>query len=104
LAKLFAKLLKAEPGIKVLNDVVINQVIVNFGTGDQAARRAATEAVIAQVQKDGICFAAGAEWHGDWVMRLSITSGATTAHDIEISAVAIVSAWKAVRDNNPSNW
>ena len=104
LAKQFAKLLKAEPGIKVLNDVVINQVIVNFGTGDQAARRAATEAVIAQVQKDGICFAAGAEWHGDWVMRLSITSGATTAHDIEIAAAAIVSAWKAVRDYKPSNW
>jgi glutamate/tyrosine decarboxylase-like PLP-dependent enzyme len=97
LAKKFAKLLETEAGIRVLNDVVINQVIVNFGAGDQAARRTATEAVIAQVQKDGICFVAGAEWHGDWVMRLSITSGATTEHDIEMSASAIVSAWKTVQ-------
>ena len=72
-------------------------MIVGFGTGDQAARRAATEAVIAQVQKDGICFAAGAEWHGDWVMRLSITSAATTEPDIEVSADAILAAWKSVR-------
>ena len=98
LTKQFAKLLEAEPGVKVFNEVVINQVIVNFGTGDQAACRAATEAVITQVQKDGICFAAGAEWHGNWVMRLSITSGATTAHDIEMSAAAILSAWKSVRN------
>lgn len=100
LAKKFARLLKAEPGITVVNDVVINQVIVNFGTGDQAARRSATEAVIAQVQTDGICFAAGAEWHGDWVMRLSITSGATTEHDIEMSAAAIVSAWRCVQGSS----
>lgn len=102
LAKMFAKLLKAEPGIAVLNDVVINQVIVSFGTGDQAARQTATEAVIAQVQKDGICFVAGAEWHGDWVMRLSITSGATTEDDIEMSAAAIVSAWKSVQGASKS--
>ena len=95
LAKHFAKLLDAEPGIKVLNEVAINQVIVSFGEGDQAARRAATEAVIARVQKDGTCFAAGAEWRGDWVMRLSITSGATTEKDIEMSAAAIIAAWSA---------
>ena len=60
-------------------------------------RRAATEAVIARVQQDGICFAAGAEWRGDWVMRLSVSSGATTARDIEVSAEAIVAAWQAVQ-------
>lgn len=97
LARTFAKLLDAEPGVRVLNDVVINQVIVNFGTGNQDTRRAATEAVIAHVQTEGICFVAGAEWHGDWVMRLSIASGATTKHDIEMAAAAIISAWRAVR-------
>jgi hypothetical protein len=70
-------------------------VIVSFGEGDAASRRAATEAVIARVQQGGVCFAAGAEWRGDWVMRLSVTSGATTARDIEISAAAIVAAWRA---------
>ena len=97
LARRFAALLALEPGVRVLNAVSLNQVIVNFGEGDAASRRAATEAVIARVQKDGVCFAAGAQWRGDWVMRLSVTSGATQARDIEISAAAIVAAWRSVR-------
>jgi glutamate/tyrosine decarboxylase-like PLP-dependent enzyme len=95
LARRFAELLAGEPGVRVLNTVVLNQVIVSFGEGDAASRRAATEAVIARTQKGGVCFAAGAEWRGDWVMRLSATSGATTARDIDISAEAIVAAWRA---------
>jgi glutamate/tyrosine decarboxylase-like PLP-dependent enzyme len=70
LARRFAELLAGEPGVRVLNTVVLNQVIVSFGEGDAASRRAATEAVIARIQKGGVCFAAGAEWRGDWVMRL----------------------------------
>jgi glutamate/tyrosine decarboxylase-like PLP-dependent enzyme len=101
LARQFAQLLASEPGVRVLNTVCLNQVIVSFGDGDAAARRAATEAVIARVQKDGVCFAAGAQWRDDWVMRLSVTSGATTARDIEISAAAIVAAWKAERLTQP---
>ncbi|HSC64768.1 MAG TPA: aminotransferase class V-fold PLP-dependent enzyme [Caldimonas sp.] len=97
LARQFAELLAKEPGMRVLNTVSLNQVIVSFGEGDASSRRAATEAVIARIQKGGVCFAAGAEWRGDWVMRLSVTSGATTARDIEISAAAITAAWRAER-------
>lgn len=96
-AMLMAKRLAAEPGIRVLNDVVINQVAVEFGAGDVAARKAATEAVIAQVQADGVCFAGGANWHGNWVMRLSVTSVATEVADIETSADAIIAAWRKVQ-------
>ncbi|HHY49106.1 MAG TPA: aspartate aminotransferase family protein, partial [Alphaproteobacteria bacterium] len=96
-ARRMAELLAAEPGIAVLNEVVLNQVIVSFGAGDAAARKAATEAVIAQVQADGTCFVGGANWHGDWVMRISVTSGATTAADIEVSAAAIIAAWRTVQ-------
>lgn len=97
-ARQFASLLAAEPGIHVMNEVTINQVIVNFGEGDAAARKAATEAVITRVQQDGVCFAGGANWHGDWVMRISVTSGETTVEDIKRSATAIIRAWRAVRD------
>jgi len=97
LAKRFAALLGKEPGIRIMNEVTINQVIVNFGEGDAEARKAATEAVIAKVQEDGVCFVGGANWHGDWVMRISISSGATTGEDIERSAAAIIAAWRAVR-------
>ena len=97
MARQMAERLAAEPGVRVVNDVTINQLIVNFGEGDAAARKAATEAVIAQVQADGVCFVAGAAWRGDWVMRISITSGGTTEADIAVSADAIIAAWRAVR-------
>lgn len=97
LARRFADRLRAEPGIRILNDVVLNQVAVNFGTGDAAARKVATEAVIARVQHDGACFVGGAQWRDDWIMRLSVISGPTTQADVDMSAEAIVSAWRAVQ-------
>jgi glutamate/tyrosine decarboxylase-like PLP-dependent enzyme len=93
----FAERLAAEPGIRVVNEVTINQAIVNFGNGDAAERKALTEAVIARVQADGVCFVGGAEWRGDWVMRLSVSSGPTTEADIDLSADAIIAAWRTVQ-------
>lgn len=97
LARRFADLLAAEPGIRIMNEVAINQVIANFGEGDAETRKADTEAVIARVQQDGTCFVGGASWHGDWVMRISVISAATTEQDVERSARAIAGAWRAVR-------
>lgn len=96
-AKRFAERLAAEPGINLRNEVTINQVIVDFGAGDAAARKAATEAVIARVQQDGTCFVGGASWHGDWVMRISVSSGETRQTDVDLSADAIIAAWRVVR-------
>jgi hypothetical protein len=86
-----------EPGVRICNEVTINQVIVNFGGGDAAARKAATEAVIARVQRDGVCFVGGAAWRGDWVMRISVSSGETTEADVDMSADAIIAAWREVQ-------
>jgi glutamate/tyrosine decarboxylase-like PLP-dependent enzyme len=97
LAKVFAERLSAEAGIRVLNPVVLNQFVAVFGDGDAAARREATETVIARVQADGVCFVGGAAWRGEWVMRISITSFQTSGADVERSADAIIAAWRAVR-------
>ena len=97
-ARRMAALLAAEPGVAVRNEVVLNQVAVRFGTGDPGASRAATDAVIARVQAEGTCFVGGADWHGERIMRISVSSGETGAADIEASAAAIVAAWRAVRD------
>jgi len=93
----FAARLAAEPGVRILNEVVINQFVVVFGTGDGPARRAATEAVIARVQAGGVCFVGGAEWRGEWAMRVSVISEPTTDADIELSAAAIIAAWREVQ-------
>ncbi|MEQ1770002.1 MAG: aminotransferase class V-fold PLP-dependent enzyme [Devosia sp.] len=99
LARRFAERLAGVPGIRVLNDVVLNQVIVNFGNGDAAARKADTEAVIAKVQHGGVLFAGGAQWRGDWAMRLSVISAPTTEADVDISAEAIIQAWRDVQES-----
>jgi glutamate/tyrosine decarboxylase-like PLP-dependent enzyme len=96
LAKHFAARLSAEPGITVLNDVVLNQLIVSFGEGDAERRNSLTKAVIARVLSDGVLYVAGATWRGLWGMRVSVTSGETQEADIDISTAAVIAAWRAV--------
>lgn len=98
LARRFAARLAQEPGIRIVNDVVLNQVALVFGDGDAAERKTQTEAVIAKVQTGGVLFAGGAAWRGDWILRLSVSSAPTTQADIEKSADAIVAAWREVQE------
>jgi glutamate/tyrosine decarboxylase-like PLP-dependent enzyme len=92
IARRMAQALRAEPGIRVLNDVVLNQVVVRFGDDDVLTKR-----VIELLQADGICFTAGAEWKGSWIMRLSVTSWATSEEDADTSVAAIIDAWRTVQ-------
>ncbi|AWM88474.1 aspartate aminotransferase family protein [Microvirga sp. 17 mud 1-3] len=98
LAQHMAERLSKEPGIRVINDVVLNQVIVRFGADEpDATGDDLTLQTIRRIQDDAILFAGGAKWKGMWVMRLSVISGATTIADIDRSADAIVGAWRAIR-------
>lgn len=71
-------------GYRVLNDVVINQVLVSFGD-DLMTRK-----VIAAIQADGTCWCGETVWHGQVAMRISVSSWATTAADVERSLSAMV--------------
>jgi glutamate/tyrosine decarboxylase-like PLP-dependent enzyme len=82
-ARLFAQLL-ADAGFSILNDVVLNQVLVSFGTPDQ------TRAIIAAIQSEGTCWCGGTQWQGHTAMRISVSSWATTDEDVRRSADAIV--------------
>ncbi len=74
----------ATAGHRVLNDVVLNQVLVSFG---DAAR---TKEVIARLQADGTCWCGGTVWQGETAMRISICSWATTDEDVDRSLAAMV--------------
>jgi glutamate/tyrosine decarboxylase-like PLP-dependent enzyme len=82
-ARRFAEALSAA-GYRVLNDVVLNQVLVSFGTPD------VTQRVIAAIQRDGTCWCGGTQWQGHAAMRISVSSWATTDADVEASIAAIV--------------
>jgi len=70
-------------GFEILNDVVLNQVLVSFGTPEETAR------VIAGVQEDGTCWCGGTVWQGRHAMRISVSSWATTEADVDRSLDAI---------------
>ena len=89
-ARLIASRLAAEPGIDILNDVVLNQVLVRFGDDD-----ALTDRVIEQVQRDGVCWLAGSTFRGRRVVRISVVGWQTTQADAHRSADAIIAAARA---------
>jgi glutamate/tyrosine decarboxylase-like PLP-dependent enzyme len=91
-ARLFSDRLSAA-GFTVLNDVVLNQVLVSFGTPDE------TRTVIAEIQSDGTCWCGGTQWHGHTAMRISVSSWATTDDDVERSVAAMIRIAKAVRSS-----
>jgi glutamate/tyrosine decarboxylase-like PLP-dependent enzyme len=74
----------AAAGYAVLNDVVLNQVLVSFGDD------ATTQRVVAAVQEDGTCWCGSSVWQGQSAMRISVSSWATTAEDVERSLAAII--------------
>jgi glutamate/tyrosine decarboxylase-like PLP-dependent enzyme len=84
-AKQMAALLRADPRVRILNDVVLNQVLVRFGDSDEKTRD-----VITRVQRDGTCWLAGTTWHGLAAMRISVSHWGTSEEDAERSVDAIL--------------
>jgi threonine aldolase len=73
-------------GHRILNDVVLNQVLVTFGDAER------TRAVIAALQQEGTCWCGGTVWQGHTAMRISVCSWATTDADTERSLEAMLRA------------
>lgn len=92
-ARQMAELLRKRPGVSILNDVVLNQVLVRFHDSDEATR-----AVIECVQKDGTCWLGGTTWHGMAAMRISVSNWSTSEKDAELSATSIAKAAASVKE------
>jgi glutamate/tyrosine decarboxylase-like PLP-dependent enzyme len=90
LAARMADLLGEEPGITVLNDVVLNQVLLRVEPQDGRDPDQLTREAIAGIQADGTCWLGGTRWHDRQAMRISISNWSTTEADIDRSAAAIV--------------
>lgn len=74
----------AAAGYEILNDVVLNQVLVSFGTPERTLQ------VIEELQQDGTCWAGSTVWQGRTAMRISVCSWATTEEDVEKSLAAML--------------
>jgi hypothetical protein len=71
-------------GHSILNDVVLNQVLVSFGSPE------VTRKVITEVQNEGTAWCGGTVWQGQTAMRISVSSWATQDEDVERSLAAII--------------
>jgi len=82
LARRFADGIRAA-GHTVGNEVVLNQVVVDFGDPARAG------AVIAAVQEEGTCWCGPTVWQGRAAMRVSVSGWNTTERDIDRSVAAV---------------
>jgi threonine aldolase len=91
LARQAADELASAPGIDVLGEVVLNQVLFRIRDVDTAT-------VIDRVQREGTCWLGGTTWAGEPAIRFSVCNWSTSANDITRSTTAITQAAKS-----PSN-
>jgi glutamate/tyrosine decarboxylase-like PLP-dependent enzyme len=94
-ARRMAARLSAEPGVRVVNDVVLNQVLIRFAVPGRDPD-ALTAEVIRRVQDDGTCWLSGSTADGRTVMRVSVCSWLTSTEDIDRSATAIIGCFRDV--------
>jgi glutamate/tyrosine decarboxylase-like PLP-dependent enzyme len=83
LACRFGEQLATIDGVEIGNEIVLNQVLVSFGSDER------TDQIIAAVQRDGTCWMGGTSWHGRRYMRISVSNWSTTEADVDRSVEAI---------------
>ncbi len=94
LARRFAAALTAGGLAEVVNDVVSNQVLVRWIAPDGDHGRL-TEAVIAAIRADGVAFFSATTFHGERLMRISVSDWATDDGDVDRVAAALL--WHAAK-------
>lgn len=91
LASRMARRLANHPDVRIVNEVILNQVLV--AVGDQAT----TKAVVEQIQADGVLWLGGTTFHGTPALRISVSGWNTREDDADRSADAILGAVDAAR-------
>lgn len=79
--------LSVVPEARVLNEVVLNQVLVRFGDDDARTRQ-----ILGRVQQSGEAWMGGTTWRGMAAMRVSVSGWATTEAGIDRTVAAIETA------------
>ncbi len=74
----------ADGGARIANDVALNMVLADVGDDE------ANAAVAAAVQQEGTAWLATTDWQGRRLLRLSLSSCATTADDVDRAVESIL--------------
>ena len=85
-ARTFAELIVELPGVEVLNEVVLNQVLFRFEDDER------TDEVLARVQRESRVWMSGTTWDGRKAVRLSVSNWQTTREDVELAVAQFARA------------
>jgi glutamate/tyrosine decarboxylase-like PLP-dependent enzyme len=78
-ARRFADEIVALPGVELMNDVVLNQVLFRFASDEE------TDEVLRCVQDAGDVWMSGTTWDGRRAIRVSVSNWQTTEQEIELA-------------------
>jgi glutamate/tyrosine decarboxylase-like PLP-dependent enzyme len=85
-ARRFAERIVDVPGVELLNDVVLNQVLFRFENDDR------TDAVLQRVQQSSRVWMSGTTWDGRKAIRLSVSNWQTGEDEADLAVEAFRSA------------
>jgi glutamate/tyrosine decarboxylase-like PLP-dependent enzyme len=88
-ARRFAEGIVELPGVEVLNEVVLNQVLFRFDTDQR------TEAVLQRVQEAGDVWLGGTTWEDRRAIRVSVSNWQTGAEEIDLALESFRAAAQA---------
>ena len=88
-ARRFADGIVDLPGVELLNEVVLNQVLFRFETDEQ------TDEVLHRVQDSGDVWMSGTVWDGRRAIRISVSNWQTTEDEIDLALGAFRAATQA---------
>jgi glutamate/tyrosine decarboxylase-like PLP-dependent enzyme len=89
LARLLAAELSRTPGLRVLNEVVYNVIVVRAEPPPGVAIDAFTRDLLAALHADGTCYPTPTVWRGSPGLRFAVANASTRAEDIQASARAV---------------
>jgi len=92
MAQEFANQFAQLPYARVLNEVVLNQVLCHLEPEVIADLDAFNMAVASRIQQIGVCWLGTTQWHGQTVLRVSVSNWATTKEDVYQSMISIRNA------------
>jgi glutamate/tyrosine decarboxylase-like PLP-dependent enzyme len=86
----FAAAIAELPGVELLNEVVLNQVLFRFDSDER------TDDVLRRVQEGGAVWMSGTTWDGRKAIRISVSNWQTGDEEIALAVKAFESALQAV--------
>jgi glutamate/tyrosine decarboxylase-like PLP-dependent enzyme len=81
-----------EGGVRILNEVVLNQVLARFEPPRGGDADAFTRAVVQRIQGEGTLWASGTRWRDQEALRISVSNWSTSEADADRSTDAILAA------------